>query len=106
MEIPAIKDKMTARAFAIYAVMKTPFDIYSETGEPIHDTVKAAKMIEKYIIGDAKLPEVVEDPNMKILDMWNKIKESSEKSQRDTPEPIKEPCPELATKINNRNYIK
>ena len=102
MEIPAIKDKITARAFAVYAVVKTPFDIYSETGEPIQDTVKAAKMIENYIIGDAELPEIQEDPNMKILDVWNKIKETTEKSQRDTTEPIKELC----SKPDNRSYTK
>lgn len=76
MEIPQIKDKITARAFALALSVKLRGDLndkYSTT----RSIISLAKEFENYIIGDAELPEVAGDPNMKILDMWSKVNEST-----------------------------
>lgn len=77
MEIPQIKDKITARAFALSLANSHRF--FNEKLEL--SITDRAKEFEKYIIGDAELPEVAEDPSMQILNMWNKLKENMEKNE-------------------------
>lgn len=77
MEIPQIKDKVTARAFALS--LANSHRLFKENLEL--SVTERAKEFEKYIIGDAELPEVAEDPSIQMLNMWNKLKEGMEKSE-------------------------
>lgn len=72
MEIPQIKDKVTARAFALQMAYGA---FCSDKG-----ILGTAKEYADFIIGDAKLPEIAEDLNIKVLDMWNELRKPSEDS--------------------------
>lgn len=105
MEIPQIKDKLTARAFAVYAAIKTPFDILND--KVVVDTIKAAKIIEKYILGDTELPEVAEDPTKSWLETMKSIQEQSfkeEKEKRDKDwEDFKKAFPIIDNSVNSES---
>ena len=84
MEIPQIKDKITARAFALYLSIKLRGDLYRGNNKysPNNKTViDISKEFENYLIGDAKLPEVAEDYSTQIINMWTKLKEVMEKNE-------------------------
>lgn len=79
MEIPQIKDKITARAFTLAMAVKYRIGIAgTQKYSLIGNTVEQAGTFEKYLIGDADLPEVAEDPTNKVLNIWDKVRESTE----------------------------
>lgn len=73
MEITQIKDKVTARAFAISLCSSV---IHYKADGSVSDNIERAKQFADFIIGDAELPEVAEDPTNKVLDIWKKVKDT------------------------------
>lgn len=93
MEIPQIKDKITARTFALRMAHET-FQYESKI-------LDIANKYADFIIGDAELPEVAEDFNKQVLDMWSSLKESSERNEKETSKWFKELHANLPLRANN-----
>ena len=75
MEIPTMRDKITLRAFAISKAMELSLPF----GTNLDDVLKNSKVIEKYIIGDANLPEMAEDFSMQALKLFGSLNNNVEK---------------------------
>ena len=94
MNIPNIDSKIMARAFALALSVEHRKALFmgNEKYSPNNTTVvDVAKQYEQYLIGDAELPEVKEDLNLKVLDMWNKTNKSLEESERLVTKHFKDP---------------
>lgn len=104
MEIPQIKDKVTARAFALYLSTKLRGDIYrgSDKYSPNNKTViDVSKEFEQYLIGDTELPEVAEDYSTQVINMWSKLKEGMEKNEAEMSKRLEELHANLPLRANN-----
>lgn len=99
MEIPQIKDKITARAFALV--------LSSTSGGYISSIIDRAKKFENYIIGDAELPEIQEDTTKSWVNTLSSLcakqfEENREKMSKDWKELI-ETLPKIEIKDNTIN---
>lgn len=98
MEIPQIKDKVTARAFALQMAYGA---FHSEGG-----ILGTAEKYANFIIGDAELPEVAEDYSTQIINMWSRLKEGMEKNEAETSKRLKELHDNLPLRANNHTEPK
>ena len=85
-EIPQIKDKITARAYALY--LSNSHRILKDNVE--ESIIDRAKNYTDFLIGNAELPEVAEDPSTQMLSVWNKLKESMEKNETEMSKRLEE----------------
>lgn len=92
MEIPQIKDKVMARAYALYI---------SSIGKGGKRAVNEARDYADFIIGNSELPEVAEDYSTQIINMWSKLKEGMEKNEVETSKRLKELHDNLPLRANN-----
>lgn len=85
MNIPNIDSKVMARAFALAMAIKYRGSIvrgntkYSLIGS----TTEQAKQFEEYLIGDADLPEVKEDPTKDWIETMKSIHEQQSTEERE-----------------------
>lgn len=90
MEIPIIKDKITARAYALGLAIETR-DTFTE------DIIATAQDFEKYLIGNVELPEISNDPTIEMFKLW---KSATEEMKNNNEEFYKK------LKINDKLYKK
>lgn len=109
MEIPQIKDKITARAFALAMAVEYRGSIVRGSAKYslVGSTIEQARDFEKYLIGDAKLPEIVEDPTKDWVNTLNNIykkqaEEEREKRDKDWEE-MKKHFPIIDDSLNSEN---
>lgn len=108
MEIPQIKDKITARAFALQLAVNLKATIYSQKYcSNLANTISIAKDYEKYIIGDAELSEIAEDYAKNWVDTLKDIykkqtEEEIEKRDKDWEE-FKKTLPVIDSSLNSEN---
>lgn len=85
MNIPDINSKIIARAFALALAVEHRKAILMGNNKysPHKNVIDIAKQWEQYLIGDADLPEIKEDPTKDWLETLKSIHEQQSTEERE-----------------------